>query len=179
MLGVLWSPVTMSTSGLSAVIRGTAASNSSMRFTLAAKLPSSPVLSVYLKWMKKKSYFAQFCSSTRHLLVERLRLADDVHADEPREAFVHRVDGDRGGPQAVDFFVARQLRLAGEAAEREAVGFRLAGEQLAGLAMNSRATSAVFLLSAIGGDRLERRDAGALRVGVVHVAVAGPGRGRR
>ena len=55
MLGVLWSPVTISTSGLSAVIRGTAASNSSMRFTLAAKLPSSPVLSVYLKWMKKKS----------------------------------------------------------------------------------------------------------------------------
>src|SRR4029079_4458953 len=64
MLGVLWSPVTISTSGLSALMRGTAASNSSMRFTFAAKLPSSPVLSVYLKWIKKKSYFDQFSSST-------------------------------------------------------------------------------------------------------------------
>ena len=35
MLGVLWSPVTINTSGSSAVIRGTAASNSSMRFTFA------------------------------------------------------------------------------------------------------------------------------------------------
>ena len=45
-------------------MRGTAASSSSIRCTLASKLPSSPVLSVYLKWMKKKSYFAQFSSST-------------------------------------------------------------------------------------------------------------------
>src|SRR5262245_60727915 len=62
-LGVLWSPVTISTVGFRAVIRGTAASSSSVFFTFAAKLPSSPVLSVYLKWMKKKSYFAQFSSS--------------------------------------------------------------------------------------------------------------------
>ena len=110
MLGVLWSPVTISTSGLSAVIRGTAASNSSVRFTLAAKLPSSPVLSVYLKWMKKKSYLRPVLFEQRHLLVERLRLADDVHADQLGEALVHRIDGDRGGLQAVDFFVARQLR---------------------------------------------------------------------
>ena len=170
MLGVLWSPVTISTSGLSAVMRGTAASNSSVRFTFAAKLPSSPVLSVYLKWMKKKSYFDQFCFEHGHLLVERLGFADDVHADESGEAFVHRVDGDRGGAQAVDFFVARQLRLAGEAAEREAVGFRLAGEQLARLADEFFGDFGGLLAVGIACDRIERRHAGDLRVGVVHVA---------
>ena len=55
MLGVLWSPVAMKTSGFSFMMCGTAASYSSVRFTFAAKSPSSPVLSVYLKWMKKKS----------------------------------------------------------------------------------------------------------------------------
>ena len=54
-LGVEWSPVTTSTVGSRAVIRGTAASNSSVRCTFASKLPSSPVESVYLKCTKKKS----------------------------------------------------------------------------------------------------------------------------
>ena len=72
--GVLWSPVTISTSGLSAVTRGITASNSSVRFTLAAKLPSSPVLSVYLKCRKKKSKSAQFCFQQIDLLVQRGRL---------------------------------------------------------------------------------------------------------
>ena len=111
MLGVLWSPVTINTSGFSAMIRGMAASTSSIRFTFASKLPSSPVLSVYLKWMKKKSYFDQFSFEHVDLLVERLRLADDVHADQPGEALVHRIDGDRRGLQAVHFFVAGQIRL--------------------------------------------------------------------
>ena len=43
-----------------------------------------------------------------HLLVERLGVADDVHADESGEALVHRIDGDRRGLEAVDFFVAGQ-----------------------------------------------------------------------
>ena len=155
---MLWSPVTMSTSGLSAMIRGTAASNSSVRFTLAAKLPSSPVLSVYLKWMKKKSYFVQFCSSTVICSSSVCGFADDVHADELGEALVHRIDGDRGGLEAVDFFVAWQLRLAGEAAEREAVGFRLAGEQLAGLA--DELVGDLGRLLAVGDRRRRGRAAG-------------------
>ena len=53
--GVLWSPVTASTVGRKAVIRGTTASSCSIIFTFSAKLPSSPRLSVYLKWTKKKS----------------------------------------------------------------------------------------------------------------------------
>ena len=53
--GVLWSPVMINTSGLSYVILGMIASSSSVRCTLAGKLPSSPVESVYLKWTKKKS----------------------------------------------------------------------------------------------------------------------------
>ena len=53
--GVLWSPVTISTLGPRASTLGTTASNSSIIFTLASKSPSSPRLSVYLKWTKKKS----------------------------------------------------------------------------------------------------------------------------
>src|SRR5262249_44558067 len=48
LLGVLWSPVTISTSGFSARTFGSSASTCSIISTLAAKLPSSPVLSVYL-----------------------------------------------------------------------------------------------------------------------------------
>ena len=87
-----------------------AASSSSIFFTLASKLPSSPVLSVYLKWMKKKSYLLQFCCEDVDLLGERLGLADDLHADELGQALVHRIDGDRRGLEAIDLFVARQVR---------------------------------------------------------------------
>src|SRR3974390_299380 len=51
--GVEWSPVMASTSGRLRSRIGSAASNSSIAFFLAAKLPSSPYMSVYLKWMKK------------------------------------------------------------------------------------------------------------------------------
>ena len=47
-LGVEWSPVTIRTSGLRARSRETSASSASIISTLRAKLPSSPVLSVYL-----------------------------------------------------------------------------------------------------------------------------------
>ena len=87
------------------------------------------------------------------LLGERLGLADDVHADEAGQAFVHRIDGDGGGLQAVDFFVARQLRLAGEAAERQAVGLLLAGEQFAGLGDELLGDLGRFLAVRVGGDR--------------------------
>src|SRR5438105_8896723 len=48
LLGVLWSPVTMSTSGLRPRTRGISVSSRSIISTLAGKFPSSPVLSVYL-----------------------------------------------------------------------------------------------------------------------------------
>src|SRR5207249_11247451 len=48
LLGVEWSPVTISTSGSSARTLGNSPSSFSIISTLAAKLPSSPVLSVYL-----------------------------------------------------------------------------------------------------------------------------------
>ena len=51
--GVEWSPVMASTSGFLRSRIGSAASNSSIAFFFAAKLPSSPYMSVYLKWMKK------------------------------------------------------------------------------------------------------------------------------
>ena len=132
MLGVLWSPVTISTSGFRAVIRGTAASNSSIRFTFAAKLPSSPRAVGVLEVDEEEIVLRPVLFEHVDLLGERLRLADDLHADQPGQALVHRIDGDRGGPQAVDFFVAGQVRLAGEAAQRQAVGLRLAGREARG-----------------------------------------------
>jgi len=48
LLGVLWSPVTISTSGFSARTCGITASKRWIMSTFAGKLPSSPVLSVYL-----------------------------------------------------------------------------------------------------------------------------------
>src|ERR1035437_1824024 len=47
--GVEWSPVMASTSGFLRSRMGSAASNSSIAFFFAAKLPSSPYMSVYLK----------------------------------------------------------------------------------------------------------------------------------
>jgi hypothetical protein len=48
-----------------------------------------------------------------HLLVERLGIAEDVHANEPRETFVHGIDGDRAGFEAVDFLVAGRIGFGG------------------------------------------------------------------
>src|SRR5438477_310350 len=64
------------------------------------------------------------------LLGERLSLPDNLHADEAGEALVHRIDGDRRRFQTIDFFVARQVWPAGEAAERQAVRLLLPGQEL-------------------------------------------------
>src|SRR5262249_248716 len=105
-----------------------------------------------------------------HLLGERLGFADDVHADEPREAFVHRVDGNRRGTEAVDFFVARQVGLAGDAAESEPVGFWLPFENGARLLDEFGGDLGRLFAVFVGRLGGKRRHAGALRVGVVHVA---------
>ena len=59
-------------------------------------------------------------------MVEKMRQVkipgvEDVHADEPSEALVHWVDGDRGRPQAVDLRHGLDFWVAGEPAERAAV----------------------------------------------------------
>ena len=40
------------------------------------------------------------------LLVQGLRLADDVHPHQACQTFVHWIDGDRRGLEAIDFFIA-------------------------------------------------------------------------
>ena len=99
------------------------------------------------------------------LLGQRLGLADDFHADQPGQTLVHRIDGDRRGPQTVHFFVRRQLRLLGEAAQRQAVGFRLIGENLSCLGDKLFGDLGRFLAAGFG-DWIERRHAGGLRIGV-------------
>ncbi len=68
-----------------------------------------------------------------HLLVERLGVAEDVHAHEPRETLVHRIHGDRTGAQAVDFVVAGEAGLGGDTTERTAIGFELTRQEFLGL----------------------------------------------
>ena len=151
-------------------MRGMAASNSSIRFTLAAKLPSSPVLSVYLKWMKKKSYFAQFCFEHVDLLGERLGLADDVHADQPGEPFVHR---DRRRSRRPSGRTLLRSSAASACRRSRAASGRWPSADRPESCGPGRRTrwppAAVFSLPRLG-DRIERRHAGGLRIGVVHVA---------
>ena len=90
------------------------------------------------------------------LLVERLGCTDNVHADEAGKAFVHRIDGDGGGLQSVDFFVGGKLGFFGEAAKGEAVGFFLVGQDFRAWAMNS-----AWRLRRFFRCRVWRRDRGA------------------
>jgi hypothetical protein len=103
-----------------------------------------------------------------HLLVERLGMAEDVHADELGEALVHRVDGDRGGAEAVDLFVAGNARLAGDAAEGAAVGLFLGLEEFLRLANEFLEDLRGRFALGVAGDGVERRHARDLRVGVVN-----------
>ena len=47
---------------------------------------------------------------------------DFLHADELGEAFVHRIDGDRGGLESVTVLKERNFRLVRDAAKQEAIG---------------------------------------------------------
>ena len=102
--------------------------------------------------------------------LERGGLADELHADEGRESFVHRVDGDRGGVETVEFLIGRQNRLGREPAHSEAVRFRLSLEDLNRLVKEFFRDLRRLLGSGVFRGGIERRGAGALRVGVRNVA---------
>ncbi len=118
------------------------------------------------------------CPEHVDLLGKRLGFADDVHAHQPRQAFVHRINGNRRGTQAVHFLVARQFRLFGETAQRQAVGFCLIGKNFACLRDKLFGDLRRFLASGLG-DRIKRRHAGGLRIGIGHFAAQALVRGTR
>ena len=107
----------------------------------------------------------------RELLVEIRGAAEHVHAEQARDAAVHRVDRDRSRLQPVARREARELTVGVEPAEEDDVRARLVGERGAHVA--------VELGDEVGGvlgvavERLggERRHAGALRVGVGEAGV--------
>ena len=59
---------------------------------------------------KKEIVVGPFAFRARLFVQQAFGLADDVHADQSSEPFVHRVDGNRRGLQPVDFFIRRQDR---------------------------------------------------------------------
>ena len=98
------------------------------------------------------------------------RLAHQFHADQLGQALVHRIDGDGGGLQPVDVFIARQGGGIGETAHRQPVGLRLALEQLLGLHDELPGDLGRLLAAGVVGLGIQRRHAGLLRIGVGHVA---------
>ena len=89
-----------------------------------------------------------------------------VHAEQSRDAAVHRVDGDRRGAQAVALREAWQLAVGVETAEQHHVGLDVRRERGAHLRVDFGDQVGGAL--GLGVERLddERRDAGVLRVGV-------------
>ena len=61
-----------------------------------------------------------------HLLVQGRGIADDVHPDQPCQALVHRIDGDRGGAKSINLLEGWQLWLGSEAPEGSAICFLFA-----------------------------------------------------
>ncbi len=169
--GVLWSPVTISTSGLRAATRGIIASNSSVRFTFASKLPSSPGAVGVLEVHEEEVVVGPVLLQQIDLFVQRGRLANDLHAHQPGQSLVHRVDGDRRSAQPIDFLVGRQSSACRQS--RAWSGSWPWAGRPAGRApdrRNSIATSAVRLARRILGDRVEGRHTRDLRIGVSHGA---------
>lgn len=101
-----------------------------------------------------------------HLLAERLSLADDVHADKSRQALVHRIDRDGSGLETVYLFVARQVRLGGEAAHRVEVSLLLVLQDPTSLNQELLCNFCCLLARFVFRDGIERWDAGRLRIGI-------------
>ena len=92
-----------------------------------------------------------------------------VHADEARQPFVHRIDGDGGGLQSIDLFDRSDVRIFREAAQGRAVGVFLVFQNAAGLGDKWFDRLGGFLrcvIRAVCASAASRRG---LRVGVVDV----------
>ena len=103
------------------------------------------------------------------LLRDRLRTFELRHADELGEALIHRIHGDADGLQLVAVFKERDLRLVGDTAHQEAVGWALLGEHReGGLVEFSDELGGLLLLGRFRIARLGGRDGQtfAVRVGI-------------
>ena len=106
---------------------------------------------------------------TGTLVVERLAGIEHVHADQSRQAAVHRVDSDRRGPQSIQLFKRGNRRPLVDPAHREKVGRGIVLQHLASLREERLGDLRRLLRGSVAGHRVKRSHARLLRVGVFNV----------
>ena len=126
--GVLWSPVTTTTSGWSSMTRAISCVEFLDALDLAREVAVLARGIGVLVVEKEKVVVLPVLAQPLDLLRPAAARGQDGHADQAGEAAVHRVDGDRAGAQLIDLGERGHRRPPRDAAQREHVGGMLVGE---------------------------------------------------
>ena len=97
-------------------------------------------------------------------------MADNLHADQTRETFVHRIHGDCRRLQSINLFIGRQARARRKAAHRVEVGFLFVLQDLLGLLKKFFGHFRSFAASFVFSHGVERRDTRGLRIRIFDIA---------